>query len=116
MVGSVYWGDSVCCPGVCVRSGVCDWARVFFLAGVFIGESVFEPKILSYGVPQESVVGLILFFIYTITHVLLLDTHDVTYQFSMIRIVDILLIYHTFSKKKLSFLCYPAFHREDLMV
>ena len=48
---------------------------------VIIGESVSEPKPLSCGVPQGSVLGPILFLIYTSTIVFLLDAHGVSYHF-----------------------------------
>ena len=48
---------------------------------VVIGESISEPEPLSCGVPQGSVLGPVLFLIYTSTLVFLLDAHGVSYHF-----------------------------------
>ena len=48
---------------------------------VLIGESESDPEPLSCGVPQGSVLGPILFLIYTSTIVFLLDAHGVSYHF-----------------------------------
>ena len=48
---------------------------------VAIGESRSEPRTLQYGVPQGSVLGLVLFTVYTGTLAFLLEAHGVSYHF-----------------------------------
>ena len=48
---------------------------------VAIGESRSEPMVLQYGVLQGSVLGPVLFTVYTGTHAFLLEAHGVSYHF-----------------------------------
>ena len=48
---------------------------------VAINESLSEPKTLQYGVPQGSVLGPVLFTVYTGTLSFLMDAHGVSYHF-----------------------------------
>ena len=48
---------------------------------VAIGESRSEPTALQYGVLQGSVLGPVLFTVYTVTLAFLLEAHGVSYHF-----------------------------------
>ena len=48
---------------------------------VAIGESRSEPTALQYGVPQSSILGAVLFTVYTGSFAFLLEAHGVSYHF-----------------------------------
>ena len=48
---------------------------------VAVGESRSEPTVLQYGVPEGSVLGPVLFTVYTGTLAFLLEAHGVSYHF-----------------------------------